>query len=268
MASNGAMITPETYSVDGILVERYCAEPGSGSPRRKIVCVHGGTQASWAWQDCAPAFAAAGLDVHALNWLGRNGSAPLEHDQLLRMSIADVVQDIRKVTQRFDAPPLLVGHSMGGLACQLYAQTYETKALLLLAPVVTRETNSDPIEMPISMDSLFSPPPREMAYTMFFQALDPARSKHYYDLLVPESPVRCYEATRFTLSVNPARINVPVQIVSGALDILTPAPTGEALAKLYNAEYRVEPELGHNLTLGDKAKCLAESLAPWLNQHA
>ncbi|MBM7046311.1 alpha/beta hydrolase [Rhizobium lusitanum] len=256
----------DDYVMDGIRIERY-RQVSQPNKRGDIICVHGGGQASWAWQDTAPIYAAGGFDVHALNWLGRNGSDAIEPGELLTMSIADVVHDISKVAQQFESPPILVAHSMGALASQIYAQGHDVRALLLLTPVVPREAGAETVEMPISMDRLWGPPPLEVASQFFFQGLDEEHCKKYYALLVAESPLRAYEATRFTLSVDPARITMPVAIVSGALDTLTPASAGEALAKLYKADYRVEPHQGHNALLGDNAKRLAESLVPWLQSH-
>lgn len=253
-----------SYQADGIQVDLY--RPRQGAPRsnRPIVCVHGGTQASWAWEEFGPVFAAAGFDVHALNWRGRNGSADISEDDLLTLSIRDVVPDIEKVAARLDTRPILVGHSMGGLASQLYAERFDVQALLLLAPVVPKETDAEPIDVPIEMTSLWEPPSPEIAVAMFFDGLTPEQRDRNVNRIVPESPLRCYEATRITVSIDPDRIRVPVLVVSGGDDRLTPPASGKALAELYNAEHRVLPGFGHNMLLGERARRTAQDLVPWL----
>src|SRR5260221_664798 len=181
------------------------------------------------------------------------------------MSIADVVDDIDKVARCFDTPPVLIAHSMGGLAAQLYASAHEVGALVLLTPVVPSNVGATPHELPIGdMDAPWGPPPPDLARQMFFQGLDDMQAAHFYALLVPESPLRVYEATRWSLAVDATKLTAPILIVSGALDILTPPETGAALAALYGATYQLEPAHGHNVLLGEGARRIAEDVIAWL----
>ncbi|NWC93064.1 MULTISPECIES: alpha/beta fold hydrolase [unclassified Pseudomonas] len=262
---HSALAGKDEYLIEGIRVERY---PRSGpGPSVPLICVHGGGQASWCWDDFAPVLQQGGFDVHALNWRGRNGSAAVDPEWFLTASIADVVKDIAAVAAQFEQPPILIGHSMGGLACQLYAQDFPVKALLLLTPVVPSQVNAPIIELPIDYSMPWGPLPLEMAKALFFQGLDDAQCAHFYPMLVPESPLRCFEATRWTLPVTVERIRMPTLIISGALDALTPASTGQRLAELFGAEHRLETALGHNVLLGQGGKDVAQSVLPWLASH-
>ncbi|MGN2436569.1 alpha/beta hydrolase [Pseudomonas syringae] len=256
----------DEYLIDGIRVERY-AQPAlhHSTP---LILVHGGGQASWCWEDFAPVLLHHGFEVHALNWRGRNGSAALEPAQFLKASIADVVMDIAAVAGQFNEPPILVGHSMGGLACQLYAQDFPVKALLLLTPVVPSQVKAPMIELPIDESKPWGPLQLSMSRELFFQGLDDAQCAYFYPKLVPESPVRAFEATRWTLPIKIERILMPTLIISGALDTLTPASTGQRLAELYGAEYRLELDLGHNVLMGKRGQEVAQSVVPWLRSHA
>jgi pimeloyl-ACP methyl ester carboxylesterase len=254
------------YVSDGIRVERFTPVRDSGAPARPpVICVHGGCHASWCWQEHAMAYAEAGHDVHVLNWLGRNGSDPVPVEQFVGMSIADVVADIEKVAAGLDAVPVLIAHSMGGLAAQLYAASHPVQALVLLTPVVPSNAGATPIELPIGDSTApWGPPPLEMTSQLFFQGLDEERTRHFHALLVAESPLRVYEATRWTLPVDAAKIVAPTLVVSGALDILTPADTGRKLADLYGADYRLEAGHGHNVLLGPGADRIAQEVVEWL----
>lgn len=264
VSENHKAVEITDYVADGIRVERYQPIKTSDRNGGTIVLVHGGTQASWAWEHFAPILAQAGYDVHALNWAGRGGSAVLTDEALIRMSIRDVVRDIDKVMSHIGGNPVLIGHSMGGMACQLYAAEHPVRALVLLAPVVPREAKPEPVEIPIDLDRLWSPPTRDVAKTLFFDGLEPEDCDRYLGLICPESPLRCFEATRFTLSLDTDRISVPVMIVSGGKDALTPALTGEALSRLYGATFRTLPEAGHNLLLGKRAVQVSGIVLPWL----
>src|SRR6476646_2422736 len=87
-------INHDEYDIDGIRVERFTTAPKDPAQRPPLICVHGGCHASWSWQEHAPVYAAAGFEVHALNWRGRGGSAAINDDSFVNMSIADVVDDI------------------------------------------------------------------------------------------------------------------------------------------------------------------------------
>lgn len=264
-AANITLAGKDDYMIEGIRVERY--KRAATGPSVPLICVHGGGQASWCWDDFAPVLQQGGFEVHALNWLGRNGSAAADPEWFLNASIADVVRDISVVAAQFEQPPVLIGHSMGGLACQLYAQDFPVKALLLLTPVVPCQVNAPIIDLPIDSSTTWGPLPLPMAKGLFFQGLDDTQCAHFYPMLVPESPRRCYEATRWTLSVEPERISMPTLIISGALDALTPASTGQQLAELYGAEHRLEVDLGHNVLLGQRGRDVAKSVIPWLVSH-
>lgn len=72
-----------------------------------------------------------------------HGDSP--NDRSLRTTrIKHYVEDLATAIDRFDAPPILVGHSMGGLVVQKYLETHEVPGAVLLAPVpiggVTRAT--------------------------------------------------------------------------------------------------------------------------------
>jgi pimeloyl-ACP methyl ester carboxylesterase len=268
-SSSTSDIHYDEYDVDGIHVEHFTAASRQQATKQTpLICVHGGCHASWCWQEHAAVYAAAGYDVHALNWRGRNGSSPLTDAVFVSMSIADVVDDINRVAGRFDVPPVIVAHSMGGLAAQLYACEYEVSAIVLLTPVVPSNVGAQEIPLPIDdMGAPWGPPPSEAARQLFFQGLDDTQAAHFQRLLVPESPRRVYEATRWTIAVDAAKLVAPTLIVSGALDILTPPETGAALARLYGAAYRLEPEHGHNVLLGGGAKRIASDIATWIGNN-
>jgi pimeloyl-ACP methyl ester carboxylesterase len=68
-------INHDQYDIDGIRVERFTTAPKDAAQRPPLICVHGDCHASWSWQEHAAVYAAAGYEVHALNWRGRGGSA-------------------------------------------------------------------------------------------------------------------------------------------------------------------------------------------------
>src|SRR5260370_34480458 len=130
-------INHDQYDIDGIRVERFTTAPKDAAHHRPpLICVHGGCHASWSWQEHAAVYAAAGYEVHALNWRGRGGLAAIDGDSFVNMSIADGVDDIDKVARCFDTPPGLIAQSMGGLCATLFASVHRDRAPVMPTPAV------------------------------------------------------------------------------------------------------------------------------------
>ncbi len=176
-------MTVSEYRIHGIRVE-HAAPTGEARPQ-SVIFVHGGCHGSWSWERYLPVFAAAGWDCHALNWYSHNGSDPHPTAPFVERGIADVTEEIAHVASQFDTPPILIGHSMGGLASQKYAERHEVSALVLLTPVVPAEVGGDVIELPVDFAQPWGPPPFEIASDLFFQGLTQDEARAYYALLCP-----------------------------------------------------------------------------------
>jgi pimeloyl-ACP methyl ester carboxylesterase len=266
LSSQVPHINHDYYDIGGIRVERFSSAENTTLKHPPIVCVHGGCHASWAWTQHAHVYATYGYEVHALNWRGRGGSSDVDVASFVRMSLVDVADDISTVVDDLASSPILIGHSMGALAAQRFASANPTCALALLTPVVPSNISASPIELIIDdMREPWGPPPPEVARQLFFQGVSDAQAADFSRRLVPESPLRVYEATRWSVSVDTDKIEAPILVVSGALDVLTPHETGASLARLYDAEYILEPDYGHNMLLGDGAERIAFHVLHWLS---
>ena len=257
-------MTRGEYRIQGVRVETAASD--SPTARPPLLFIHGGCHGSWSWQTFLPAFAASGWDCHALNWYGHNGSDALPEDQFVRRGIADITEEIGHVAGRFDRPPILIGHSMGGLAAQKYAERHPVSALVLITPVVPAPVGGDIIELPVDMGQPWGPPPFEATLDLFFQGLSPEEARHYYPLLCPESPRAVFEATRWTVPIDKIRISGPILVIGAEHDILTPPSTSRALADFYGADYRYLRGRGHNVLLERNWRETTIMIADWLKR--
>jgi pimeloyl-ACP methyl ester carboxylesterase len=254
-------ITVAERSIDGVRIESaYAASPDADN----LILIHGGCHGSWAFKKIMPFMAEAGWNAHAINWYGHNGSAALDASLALTRSIEDVATEIHKAASLFDKPPILVAHSMGGLAAQKYAEKYPVRALVLLAPVVPSQAGASEVPLPLDESVMWGPPPFEIARELFFQGLSEQEAQGYYRRLCAESPRSVFEATRFTVSIDPSRITCPVLAFEAANDRLVPAPAVERMAKLYGADYRLLEDRGHSLTLEPRWAETCAVIRDWL----
>lgn len=256
-------MTVSEYRVGGLRVE-HAAPDGKPARQRPLIFVHGGCGGSWTWTYFLPFFAEAGWDCHALNWYDHGGSDPHPTVPLISRGIADVTEEIALVARQFGTPPILIGHSMGGMAVQKYAESHEVSALVLVTPVVPAPVAGDPIELPVDMERPWNPPPFPMARELFFQGSSDEDAEQYYALMCRESPRCVYEATRWTVPIDKVTVSGPILVVAGAIDILTPPSTGRALADYYAADYRCLLGRGHNVPLEPRWRETAGMIGRWL----
>ena len=108
--------------------------PDSNVRCTPLLFIHGMSHAAWCWADhFLPYFAKHGYESHALSLRGHGESEGRE--RLRWTSLAEYVSDVVQTVDQMEKPPVLVGHSMGGLIVQKYLESHEAPAAVLLASV-------------------------------------------------------------------------------------------------------------------------------------
>ena len=87
-----------------------------------LVLIHGLWMTPRSWEHFAERYRAAGHEVHAPSWPGLEGDveairadpSPLEH-----VTIAKIVDHYEQIIRALESPPIIIGHSFGGLFMQL-----------------------------------------------------------------------------------------------------------------------------------------------------
>lgn len=115
-------------------LEVLCRTP-SGQPKpAPLLFVHGAYVSAWCWEEhFLPWFAERGWAAYALSLSGHGHSRRREH--LDSYSIDDYVRDVAEVAARLPAPPVLIGHSMGGMVVQKYLEKHRAPAAVLMSSV-------------------------------------------------------------------------------------------------------------------------------------
>lgn len=100
--------------------EQRSGVPGCGRENCPLVFVHGSFHAAWCWAEhWLPFFSRAGHDCYAVSLLGQGESDVPEGKVAgtLQTHTSDIAHFIREEVK---VPPVLVGHSFGGLMVQSY----------------------------------------------------------------------------------------------------------------------------------------------------
>lgn len=203
-----------------------------------------------------------------MDWLAHGDSRSLSDAELLRRSIADVVDDIEAVVTAIGEAPVLVGHSMGGLASLAYACLHPVSGLALLAPPSPAAVGVKPLDVPVDFQSLWGPPPFELAWQLFFQNNEESAARAFYSRLRSESPRAVWEATRFCLDVDIDGLRTRPLIVGAEHDLLCPPDGVQALAEYVKADFRLLTGRGHNILLDPGWESTADMIASWLGANA
>ena len=245
-----------------------------------VVFVHGAFCGGWAFHSFRQPFEQAGFETHAPNLPHHERGADLE--LLARMSVKDYARAISAYARDLHAPPVLVGHSLGGLVCQLAAMETEVAALVLLAP------SSPWGVMPTTLDehgnafglSLLGdywrrpvPPDYRVARATTLDRLTRDGARKAFAKFVPESGRAIHEAVQWwldhsmTSSAPVYKIEAPVLAVGGGKDRVNPASTVRRLAARFpdgQAQFHEFPEMSHWLLGEPEWPHVAELALRWL----
>ncbi len=97
-----------------------------------LLFVHGAWHGAWGWDAYfLPYFAQHGYAAYALSLRGHGASEGRE--RLRWTSLTEYVEDVAQIAQQLSQPPIVIGHSLGGLVVQKYLERHPAPAAVLLA---------------------------------------------------------------------------------------------------------------------------------------
>lgn len=249
---------------------------GSGAEGKPpILLVHGAWHGAWCWEDnFLPFFAGHGFDVSALDLRG-HGQSPAR--KAMRWNrIRDYVDDVLSMVETFDRPPVVIGHSMGGLVCQhLMHRTDRLGGIGLLATVpssgVWKTTANIALLRPIDFAKV------NLFLSLYPLVAEPAKAKHMFlDAGANESETKAF-AARLTdeswlgfidmlLLDLPKKggADVPMLIVGGEKDTLFPPASQHHTARFYGCDCHIVPDAPHDLMLSKHWQVAAGHFMNWV----
>jgi pimeloyl-ACP methyl ester carboxylesterase len=184
------------------------------------------------------------------------------------------VEDVHEAAARFIEPPVLVGHSLGGLVVQRYLERGRAGGAVLLAsvprhgtlPAVARLTLRHPLVMlevnlSLRLRPLVATP--ELVRELFFTPRTPqALVDDTFARLQDES----WPAFIDTLVVwpRPRRVQVPVLVLGAEHDGFFTAAELRRTAAAYRTEAEIIPGMGHDLMLDQGWEQVADRIHTWV----
>lgn len=228
--------------------------------RPPVLMIHGAFCGGWAFDEFRTAFEDEGYRVltPTLRYHDCGQSPPAV---LGTTSILDYAHDLAQEIVALDEPPVLVGHSMGGLLAQILAARTKPRALVLLAPSPPWGMLPSTLYEYTSASAMFlagdfwSKPIRPSFDIAASHALDrllPAERRKVFARFVPESGLATFEILYWALDakratmVHASDVTCPVLCFSGRHDKVNPPPTVRRIARRYRARADYEELDGHS----------------------
>lgn len=243
-----------------------------------LLFVHGSWHAAWCWDEYFLGFFAdRGYRAVALS-LRNHGASHRKSPR--RCSVGDWVGDVASVAENLPTPPVVIGHSMGGLVVQKYLEDHPAPAGVLLASVpvsgagraLFRMMRRHPWRSAAaslagkSRRALNTPEiTREYFYSPGIAESDVAR---YAGLLDEEYFGRqTLDSTMLSLP-QPHRVTTPLLVLGAECDACFSPDEVRETARAYGTEAEFFPGMAHNMMLEPGWASVAARIDSWLETPA
>jgi pimeloyl-ACP methyl ester carboxylesterase len=236
-----------------------------------ILLVHGAWHGAWCWKDFAARLAERGHDVRVMQLRG--------HDQRsgrIWHRVVDYVEDVRIAASKFPEPPVIVGHSLGGVLAQKYLERHRAAAVVLLATIPAGGALSGMLRFVrrhprVLLSSMFSLSMRSfirsaaLVREFFFS---PTTPEHIVvdcmARLQDESFLALLDLLR--LEWRPPLEPLPVLVLAAEADGFLTAADARHIARAYGTRAEFLPGMGHDLMLDQGWETVADQIERWLRE--
>jgi pimeloyl-ACP methyl ester carboxylesterase len=252
-------------------------DPVSHARSTPILFVHGMSHAAWCWaENFLPYFAQHGYVSHGLSLRGHGGSEGRE--QLRWTSLDEYVSDVAQAISLMEQPPVLVGHSMGGMIVQKYLESSDVPAAVLMASApprgVAQATLRVALRHPLvfikanltmSMIPMFGAP--QLAQEALFSADMPEDKMMSYFSRLQDESYRAYLDMMGLSLPRVGRVKTPILVMGAADDRLISPAEVEATARAYRTQAVIFPGMAHDMMLEAGWQAVADRILGWLGMQ-
>ncbi|WP_343699259.1 alpha/beta hydrolase [Caulobacter sp.] len=221
--------------------------------RAPVIMVHGAFCGGWTFDAFRQPFEAAGHRVITPDLVGHDGVAAVAG-----VSMSDYARQIAQLIRGCETPPILIGHSLGGLVAQMAAGRARVSKLILLAPSAPWGVSGASLEEAVSAVSLYTLGPYWMQaiapdygvvrrYSV--DKLERPERKAIFARMTAESGRALWETLNWWLdpfmTTSVSSPGCPVLAIAGGRDVIHPPATVRQTAARLGGSVEVFPEMSH-----------------------
>jgi len=262
---------------------------GPGSEQIPLMLVHGAWLSARSWENFAGYFGERGFAVSAPEWPRKHGDVEeLRYgaDELAGLGLTEIVEHYEGLIRGLDRPPVLIGHSFGGLIVELLldrglgragvAMSPAPPKGILVLPFSTLKSGAPALAHPSKRRGVVTLTLEEFTYG-FVNTFTPEDAASAYErYAVPETGRIFYEAGFANFHLHPPTEvhfkngdRAPLLIVGAQKDHTVPASVSRAQRKKYEkstarTDYLEFEGRPHLFMVGDGWEEVASAIDTWL----
>jgi alpha-beta hydrolase superfamily lysophospholipase len=258
--------------------------------RIPLMLIHGAWLSARSWEEFSDYFSKRGFGVSAPEWPRKHGDVEQlreDADELAGLGLNEIVDHYEQLIGELDVPPVLIGHSFGGLIVELLLDRGLGRAGVALSPAPPKGILVLPLSsLKAASPALAHPSKRHGVVTLsldeftygFVNTLTPeAAAAAYERFAVPETGRIFYEAGFANFALHPPTDvhfkngdRAPLLIVGATEDKTVPASVARAQHKKYErsparTDYLEFEGRPHLFVVGEGSREVAEAIDGWLD---
>lgn len=255
-------------------LELISREPQQLRYPRPVLFVHGAWHGAWCWdRGFLDRFARNGFSAHAVSLRGHGASAG--RSRLRWNTLSDYADDVAEAASHLSAPPVLVGHSMGGATVQKLLERAAAPAAVLMASMppsgvwrvaldILRHRPVAFARMNLRMSLMPVVETPELVRRAFFSDAMPDAQVADYAACMQDESYRAFLGMLALELPRPKRVSTPMLVIGAGQDtIFLPAQVAET-ARAYGTEPVMFPDMAHDMMLEPGWEAVADHIMAWL----
>tara|TARA_R110002126_G_scaffold277560_3_gene423580 strand:- start:19094 stop:19885 length:792 start_codon:yes stop_codon:yes gene_type:complete len=257
---------------------------------KTIVFIHGLWMHSSSWQKWMDYFNKQGYRTLNPGWPGDAETVAKcreNPNSIANKGVSEIVESYTKIIATLSEPPVVIGHSFGGLIAQILLSQNLVSGCIAINPAPIKGVWQLPLSvLKASFPVLGNPFNYKKANALTFKqfcygfanAIPKEEAKKLYELYTIPAPCKpLFQAATATFAGNETKVNTgntkrgPLLITGGEKDNQAPPILGKASLKKYNSsvisDFKLFENRGHSIAIDNGWKEVAEYSNNWLKKN-
>jgi pimeloyl-ACP methyl ester carboxylesterase len=258
--------------------------------KKPIVFIHGLWMHAGSWQPWMDFFTQHGYETISPAWPGDSSTVAesrTNSQAIANRGVTEIANNYAQVITTLSQPPIVIGHSFGGLIAQVILGRGIASAGIAIDPAPIKGVWQLPFTaLKASFPVLGNPFNYKKAISLtynqfrygFANAITDQEARELYDRWTIPAPARpLFQAATATFAGSETKVNTanakrgPLLITGGEKDNIAPPVVGEASRKKYPSsvvtDFKLFTGRGHSLIIDHGWREVAEYSLSWLNKN-